>query len=275
MTLLDSYFPFDTGPGATATPANWRQMARLWYGSGVVPGNQNQLVCTIAGTTVTIQPGAVWVDGFFGTSLSNKSVTGVSGTGTIVARLDVTNRQIYFMFVPTVVQNPAANFDVPLYSVASGVLTDVRQFCNADPQKIARGRVHRKNAWNTSGAITTYGFDTIDYGTNWSGTTTFICPYAADYLCIAQLGYVPTTVGAYYNIRLLKSSGGVATLMAWSGTPSTASAANGDTMTQVQDIVPCKAGDSLYIQHQANVTASGVLTVGTTPVCFFSVRALS
>jgi hypothetical protein len=242
-------------------------MARLWYGSGVVPGNQNQLACTISSTTVTVQPGAVWIDGFFGSTTSNKQVTGVTGTGTIVARLDVTNRQIYFIFTPTVVQNPAANFDIPLYSVASGALTDVRQFCNADPQKIARGRRHRAAGYTTPNTVVTYGWDTTDYGTNWSGNN-FVCPYAADYLCIAQIGFIPTAANQYYQIRLIHNT----TLEAVNGSPLS-SGATGNNMVQVQDIVPCKVGDILYIQHYSNVTApQGV--VGTY-WAYFSVRSMS
>lgn len=269
MTLLDSYFPFDQGPGATATPANWRQMARLWYGSGVVPGNQNQLVCTISAATVTIQPGAVWVDGFFGQSNANKAVTGVSGTGTIVARLDVNSRQIYFMFVPSVVQNPLGNFDIPLYSVAGGVLTDIRQFCNADPQKVARGRMHRAGAHQTSTTVTTFVFDTVDYGSNWSGAT-FLCPYAADYLCMAQVTFYPTAANQWLNIRLVRSSAGVATLMAWRGTDNVAS---GLIPVSVQDVVPCKAGDTLYIQWNSSTT--GLNGAPGSYYEWFSVRSLS
>jgi hypothetical protein len=267
VTLLDSYFPFDTGPGSTATPANWRQMARLWYGSGVVPGNQNQLASTISGTTVTIQPGAVWVDGFYGQSAANKQVTGVSGTGTVVARLDVTSRQIYFMFVPTVVQNPAANFDIPLYSVAGGVLTDVRQFCNADPQKIARGKMVRVNPYSTSTAVQNYGFDTVIYGSNWSGYT-FVCPYAADYLCIAQVGFASSAAGQWYNIRLAHNN----VLVAWSGT-SNATVAGAAMVVRVQDIVPCKVGDTLYIQHNCSTNAlQGYVGAAQ---AYFSVRSMS
>lgn len=247
-------------------------MARLWYGSGVVPGNQNQLACTISGTVVTIQPGAVWVDGFYGQSNANKTVSGVSGTGTIIARLDVTSRQIYFMFVTTaIVQNPLANFDIPLYTVASGVLTDARQFCNADPQKIARGKRVRVAGYGTSTTVLTYGWDTTIYGTNWSGSS-FVCPYAADYLCISQVGFSSTAAGQWYNIRLVHTSGATTALVAWNGT-SNATVAGAAMVAQVQDIVPCKAGDTLYIQH--NCSTNGLQGYVGAAQAYFSVRALS
>lgn len=270
MTLLDNYFPFDQGPGATATPANWRQMARLWYGSGVVPGNGNQLACTISGTVVTIQPGAVWVDGFYGSTTVNKQVTGVSGTGTIIARLDVTSRQIYFMFTNTaIVQNPLANYDIPLYTVAGGVLTDARQFCAADPGKIARGRLHRQAGHQTSTAVATFGFDTVDYGSNWSGYS-FVCPYAADYLAHAQVVFQPNAANQWLNIRLVHGSAGVNTLVAWHGTPMVSA---GSIPLQVTDIVPCKSGDTLFIQW--NCSTNGLNGVPGYYYEFFSVRSMS
>jgi hypothetical protein len=132
VTLLDSYYPFDTPPGNIATPANWRRMARLWNQSGVVWGNQNNFNATISGGVVTIQPGAVFVDGFYGETTGNKTVGGVS-SGLIVARLDTTQRQIYFVYlagVNTPGQSPSSpTYDVPLYQVTSAsAMTDVRQF---------------------------------------------------------------------------------------------------------------------------------------------------
>jgi hypothetical protein len=247
-------------------------MARLWYGSGVVPGNQSQLACTISGTTVTIQPGAVWVDGFYGQSSANKTVSGVTGTGTVVARLDVTSRQIYFMFTTTVVQNPLANFDIPLYSVAGGVLTDVRQFCTADPSKIARGRTHRSAAYATTQALNNMGFDTVDYGTNWSGTWLFVCPYAADYLCIAQVGFTASAIGQWCDARLAHASGGTTTITTWGGSGN--SYVPGNIVTaSLNDIVPCKAGDQLYIQHL--YALNGLQGFVGASNAFFSVRSLS
>jgi len=270
VTLLDSYFPFDQGPGATATPANWRQMARLFYGTGVVPGNQNQLAATISSGTVTIQPGAVWVDGFFGQSNVNKTVTGVS-SGLVVARMDLAQRQIYFLYLPgtsTPGQNPlATTYDVPLYQVTSATaMTDVRQFCQADPQKMARGRMHRNAAYTTSTALYTYGFDAIDYGSNWSGST-FVCPYAGDYICMSQVGFTSTAAGQWYNMRLVHNT----TLVAWNGT-SNATVAGAVMVTQVQDVVPCKQGDTLFIQH--NCSTNGCNGAVGAYYAWFTVRAL-
>lgn len=130
MTLIDNYFPFDVGAGQAATSDRWRHMARLWYQSGVVPGYANQCRPTIAGSVVTIDLGALWIDGFYGEITIAKTVS-VSGSGQVVARMDPTGRDIILVFVsgqnsPT--QNLTGIYEVPLAQVASGVLTDIRQF---------------------------------------------------------------------------------------------------------------------------------------------------
>lgn len=279
MTLLDNYFPFDQGLGATATPANWRQMARLWYGSGVVPGNGTQFAATISAGVVTIQPGAVWIDGFYGSTTVNKTVSSVGlGAGLIIARMDLNARTITFQYLPggSVTVNPpgfgqsplASTYDVPLWYVTTATaITDVRQFCNASPEKIARGRIHRNAAYSTSTTATTFGFDTVDYGSNWSAYT-FICPYAADYLCYAQVGFATSAANQWYNVRLLHNSAAVA----WNGTPDS-TIANAAYVAQVTDVIPCKAGDTLAVQHQCS-TAGLAGYVGI-QVCYFTVRAMT
>jgi hypothetical protein len=274
MTLLDNYFPFSVGPGATATQAHWRSMARLFYGTGVVPGNQSQMSCTISGTVVTIHPGAVWIDGFYGENDANKTLTGVTGTGMIVARMDPTNNNIYFLFVsgqsvPT--QNPTGIFEVPLYTVASGALTDVRQFCNAIPASAARGRMHRAAAFTTSTAFNNFGFDTVDYGVNWSGYT-FICPYAADYLCIAQVGFASSAAGQWYNIRLTHGTLAGAYTASYNGTDNSVQA-GAAMLVSTTDVVPCKAGETLYIVH--NCSTNGLQGEVGPAIAYFTVRALT
>jgi hypothetical protein len=275
---LDNYFPFDTGPGMTATPANWRMMARLFYGSGVVPGNQSQFNATISGGTVTLQPGAVWIDGFFGQTNGNKAVTGVS-SGLIVARMDLSQREIYFLYLPgtsTPGQNPlASTYDVPLYQVTSAsAMTDVRQFCNADPQKIARCRAYRNAAYGTATAWTGYGFDTLSYGSGITlGAGSFTCPYAADYYTAVQVGFWSTAAGQYYNVQLLHTSPPAAAVaVTWNGTDNSV-VAGALIMASLTDIVPCKAGDTLSIQHHCS-TAGLQGAVGST-TAYWTVRALS
>jgi hypothetical protein len=132
MSLTDNYFPFDTGPGAGATPDRWRRMARNFYGSGVVPGYLNQCIPSLAAGVVTIGTGAMWIDGFYGENTVAKTV-GVSGNGMVVGRMDPTGRTIQYLFVPNQTVPSQAGvtgiYEIPIMQVAGGTTgTDIRQF---------------------------------------------------------------------------------------------------------------------------------------------------
>ena len=132
MTIVDNYFPFDTGPGATATPARWRLMARLWSGSGVISAYSSTLTPSLAGSVVTVQPGAAWIDGYYGEiNVGSPKTVSISGNGMVVVRMDPTLRQILVVFVagqtvPT--QVPNGIYEVPLMQVVGSTGTDIRQY---------------------------------------------------------------------------------------------------------------------------------------------------
>jgi len=135
MTLLDIYYPFDTGAGASATPPRWRAMARYFFGSGVIPTVGNKLAATLAGSVVTIQTGAGWFDGFYGENDSNKTVS-VSGNGMVVARMDPNARTIAFYFVPNQTvptQSLTGLYEIPLLRVTGTTATDIRQYSTSLP----------------------------------------------------------------------------------------------------------------------------------------------
>jgi microcystin-dependent protein len=133
----DNFFPFDTGTGALATPARWRLMARQWSGSGVIPNYPaaapNMCRPTLAGSVLTIDPGAVWIDGFYGESTASKSMSVSGGDGLAVARADPTGRQVVFAYVvgqsaPT--QTLTDIYEIPIARVTSGALVDIRQYAS-------------------------------------------------------------------------------------------------------------------------------------------------
>jgi hypothetical protein len=272
--LVDQFFPFDTGPGATATPTRWRSMARLFYGSGVVPGNQNQFSCTLTGGVLTISTGAAWIDGFYGENDAAKTLA-ISGNGMVVARMDPNLREIMFVFVPSQTvptQQPTGIFEIPLYQVTGTTLTDIRQFAIATPSAIARARVYRNGAYTTPTALTNFGFDTVSYGTGFtiSGTTAgtyFTCPYSADYLVSAQIVFQATAANQWYNIRLLHNGA----VINWNGTPDATGSA--ELPCSLNDVVPCKTGDTLVCQH--NCSTAGLQGVVGPSIAWMTVRALS
>lgn len=138
MTLVDSYFPFDSGPGAGATQARWRVMSRTLGTSGIIPGYLNSMAPTIAGSVVTINTGAAWIDGFYGEITSTtpaKNVT-VTGAGMVVACADPTDHSVKIFFragqvTPAQPTNGQGIFEIPLAQItgtSTFTLTDTRQY---------------------------------------------------------------------------------------------------------------------------------------------------
>jgi len=134
VTPVDNYFPFTTGPGAAATQDNWRLMARNWVqgGSGIIYGTRNQFKPTMAGTTVTVDTGAAWLDGFYGENITTKTIT-AGGTGQVVVQMDPTATPpvINIAFKPgqtTPVQQSTGVFEIPIANISGTTLTDVRQY---------------------------------------------------------------------------------------------------------------------------------------------------
>jgi hypothetical protein len=272
MTAVDNYFPFDSGSGQTATMTRWRLMGRLFCGSGVIPSNQSQFACTISGGVVTVQPGAAWIDGFYGESDANKTVA-VSGAGMIVAQMDPVNKYIRFVFQPgatySPVQSPTGIFEIPLYTVSGTTLTDVRQFAYADPNKVAQCRVYRSATYPTATAFGSYGFNApTPAPAGWNGSV-YTVPYAAAYLVIAQIGFISSAVGQWYNAQIIHNGAAVA----WSGTTN-ASAVNADMMVSVSDIIPCKTGDTIGLQHRCSTVIANAGVYGS-QMAYMSIRAMS
>jgi microcystin-dependent protein len=130
MVTTDTYFPFTSGPGAGASFPRWRSMARNFVagGSGVISGYAGQCAPSLAGTTVTISTGAVWVDGVYGEITTPKNLT-ISGSGMVVARMDPTAQQVVVAFVAgqsQPAQSPTGTYEIPLASIQGNSLTDIR-----------------------------------------------------------------------------------------------------------------------------------------------------
>jgi hypothetical protein len=271
MTLLDNYFPFDQGPGETASQTRWRSMARLFHPSGVVNGYANQFAATIANGIVTVQTGAVWVDGFYGESISNKTVS-VTGTGMIVARMDPTQRQVFIVYVPnqtTPTQNLTGLWEIPLYHVTSGTtLTDIRQYCTPIPPAVippARGWAWRNGAFVGPGGWVQFGFDASNG--NFSGAT-FHCPYAADYLVACQATIHSNAAGDWYNVGIYHNGG----LVSWGGS-ATSTAANQGLDAASTQVIPCNANDTLFMGHASAV--AGLTGQPGAAYCYMHVRAFA
>lgn len=65
--MVESAYPFDTGPGANVLESEWQKMARQWLTTGVIEGFREGLAVTANGAArqVTVETGAAWVEGFW------------------------------------------------------------------------------------------------------------------------------------------------------------------------------------------------------------------
>jgi hypothetical protein len=271
MTIVDNYFPFDTGPGSTATAARWRLMARLYRGSGVIYGFLNNCAATIAGSVVTVQMGAVWVDGYYGEIDTPKAVT-VSGNGMVVIRMDPTARQVLVMFVanqtiPT--RNLSGIYEVPIMQVTGATGKDIRQFAQANASPKISGGVYRSGAWNTSTTPYVFGFDAYLFGSQYfpTGPGTFTCPVDGDYLVSCQGTFISSATNQWYNVWTLHNGA----QNAWQNNSS--SAPSQYTPAQITDIIPCAAGDTIQMLHQCG--NNGLTGLAGNPIFnWLKVRAL-
>lgn len=77
-TLLDTYAPFDSGPGSNVTEATWRKFMRHMLGSasGVIRGFSNEFAVTGdgSGMNVKVATGECWMRGHYGESTAQKTI---------------------------------------------------------------------------------------------------------------------------------------------------------------------------------------------------------
>jgi hypothetical protein len=246
-------------------------MARLFNGSGVVYGFLNALAPSIAGSVVTVQTGAVWIDGYYGEIDSPKTI-GVSGNGMVVARMDPNARQIVLTFVanqtvPT--QNQSGIYEVPVMQVTGATGKDIRQFARPNSAPSVQMRCYRAGVWNSSTTIFTFGFDTLSYGANFAGGV-FTCPVDGWYLVAAQIGWTASGVNQWYDLWLTHGTSAGNTNFAFANNASTFGYEY--VMVQQTDIVACSVGDKLFVQHQSSVSGNPGLT--GTVMSYMTVRCL-
>lgn len=135
--VLDEFFPFDPGFGASANASRWRKMAALWQADGVVNNYLSSLSATQSGNQITVNPGGLFIHGYYGELQSAKTFT-VGSNGTIVAQanLPTNNEFIQLTYRDGVVDygtNPSSSYEqdanvweMPLWLISSGSLVDLR-----------------------------------------------------------------------------------------------------------------------------------------------------
>jgi hypothetical protein len=113
----------------------WRKMASLWSSDGVVANypvaTPNCLSATLAGTTVTVNPGAAFIHGYYGEIQTAQTITGVGTSGTVLAKADLVNENltVYYKNGATDYsgyEQDANAWEIPLWLVSGTTLIDLR-----------------------------------------------------------------------------------------------------------------------------------------------------
>ena len=121
-------WPTDAADGSVATEARWRKMGRVWAPSGVVAGQGGELAPSLAYPNLTVQAGAVWIDGHYA-ELTGSQVLTVTANGLVVVRFDPaanTAELLYRDGATTPDQNPTGTCEQPIAGITGSALTDRR-----------------------------------------------------------------------------------------------------------------------------------------------------
>lgn len=87
---LDSYAPYDSGPGSNVTEDGWRQFARHFRGDGVIRnvGGEFKPIGDSTGMQVKVPAGECWIRGQWGSSTAQKTLPIATAHATL-QRLDL------------------------------------------------------------------------------------------------------------------------------------------------------------------------------------------
>jgi hypothetical protein len=160
--VAETYFPFDAGPGATVTEAQWSKMARLWRKDGVIhdpdiaiAGYRCAVTADGSGMHVFVNGGIAWIQGFYYENSANLTLPIAAADSQdridrITLRLDTTANSIHAHVTkgtpsgspvaPALAAGPIL-WDIPLALVAvdstatnidAPDITDVREYADID-----------------------------------------------------------------------------------------------------------------------------------------------
>ncbi len=154
--MTQTYFPFDSGAGASITEAQWYQMARKWLGSGVLPDELDELevYADSSGMQVKVKSGQAWMEGHFYESDAEETLAIAAADASnpridrVVVRLDRVANTIALAVVtgtaaaspsaPALTQNSSTwelalaqvSVSAGATSIAAGDVTDERSYAS-------------------------------------------------------------------------------------------------------------------------------------------------
>ncbi len=156
-------WPTDAADGSVATEARWRKMGRLWTATGVIQGVGGELAPTLAFPNLTVQSGAVWIDGHYG-ELAGAQVLTVTANGLVVVRFDPAANTCELLYrdgaaQPT--QNPVGVWEIAIAQIVGSAMIDTRERTGSTPMQPGKNWA-LNGAFNINqramGAITATGF---------------------------------------------------------------------------------------------------------------------
>lgn len=146
---FDEFYPFDPTYGAPANAFRWRKMAQLWQADGVRANWLNQLNATNSLLSVTVQPGACFIHGYYAEMAAGHTPAMTftatnNGTLVVQANLATNNENIMLVWRDGVMDygpNASSNFaqditqdrtiwEMPLWQMQNGTLVDLRTTIN-------------------------------------------------------------------------------------------------------------------------------------------------
>jgi hypothetical protein len=211
----DSYFPFDSGAGASVQESGWRDMMKhmLGSGSGVIRGfgNDCQTIGDSSGMQVKMNTGECWMRGHYGSFTSQKTLpiaSNSSGSTRIdiaVLRCHFANNNIVVDIVqgtpggsaPNVTQN-STMWETKLadITVTNGAVTITAANCvDRRVYTMAYAKYTRNSTQSiTSNTLTDVTFNVTDFANgeivpNSATPTTFTLNRAGLWTITAQVGY--------------------------------------------------------------------------------------
>lgn len=118
---LDSYMPYDAGPGSSVSEDGWRQFAKHWRGDGVIRsmGSEFAVFGDSTGMQVKVPTGECWIQGNWGKTTVQK-VLPITTAHATLQRLDLVILRNDFV-------NNRIELDVKAGSAGSGVYPSLTQ----------------------------------------------------------------------------------------------------------------------------------------------------
>lgn len=203
-TTLDTYAPFDAGPGANISEDTWRKFMRHVLADGVLATvtNEFEVFADSTGMQVKVKSGECWIRGHWGESTAQKTLAIATAHATlgrkdrVILRCDFVNNRIELdvltgtasgsPVLPTLTQNTTkweigigqVTVDAAVSTIAAAKITDERLRVGVSGGSAEYRQTAAQNVTTGVGSFTKVTFDasirtTTDIAVSGTGNTDF------------------------------------------------------------------------------------------------------